>query len=269
MTLKISDGKVQLGYMETDAADHCNFSCFHCSRHSPFLTKGFYLKEDFQRDVTALSSAVHTELFRFIGGEPMLHPELTKLVWLVRESGLADKVGIGTNGSLLHKADPALFDALDFIDVSLYPVPQADSIRLNAERIHNLYGCAVKIEAIQNFSLMTFKNKIEDPALVERIYNECWMRQHCNVVYRGHFIRCMNIVRKPQFLRAIGSTDDVTRLEQWTKDAVPLDSPHLRDRIVEYLQSKVIPEACNWCAGSSGRAEPWFQKQRQESTSHL
>ncbi len=81
----------------------CNLSCAHCyrNRHNPANRRARMTLNE----VTAyIDEALRLRKFHtlsFLGGEPLLYPELDHAVLIARKRGLA--VGVFTNGELLHK----------------------------------------------------------------------------------------------------------------------------------------------------------------------
>lgn len=97
--------------------EKCNFNCPMC-----------HVKESRQKNMVQLSFSVFQNLvketafsapsFQLTGGEPLLHPEIEKIIGLLTEKRMVK--GLVTNGLLLEeKADAIVNAGLDFLAVSL------------------------------------------------------------------------------------------------------------------------------------------------------
>lgn len=109
-----------LSYFEFQVCSHCNLNCYQCGNFSNLITEPEWGDFDqYERDVKRLS-----ELFwnagnmRFQGGEPMLNPRLPDYFRVTREAFPAANIGILSNGLLIPKAKPELFEAMRKYKVS-------------------------------------------------------------------------------------------------------------------------------------------------------
>lgn len=74
----------------------CNFRCAHCS---VYKTKTYLSFSDFKKCVSRLKKQ-GILFFRLTGGEPLLHPDLFKMISYLRKQKLG--FGLNTNGFLLN-----------------------------------------------------------------------------------------------------------------------------------------------------------------------
>ena len=59
--------------------------------------------------------------FKFVGGEPLLHPQLLDFLRAAKDVGIANRLVLVTNGVLLHTAPDELWELIDGMWISLYP----------------------------------------------------------------------------------------------------------------------------------------------------
>jgi len=139
---------------ETDIVGHCNINCKCCNHFSPLVDKEFVKPEDFEKDFARLSFLVgrNNENIDIMGGEPLLHPEIAKLLEIARKY-FDGPINIVTNGLLLEKMDTVFWESCKKnnirIILSSYP------IKLNYIKIKELakkYSVNLKIR-------MQFMNK--------------------------------------------------------------------------------------------------------------
>lgn len=89
--------------LEFNLVRHCNYSCRGCNHFSPLAKTWFMEPEELERDLAVLSKVQRWAFACCQGGEPSLHPRLIDFLEIVHRSGIADKTGMLTNGSLLDR----------------------------------------------------------------------------------------------------------------------------------------------------------------------
>ncbi len=111
----------QINYLRISVTDHCNLNCIYCSADSiPFLPRSEILSyEEIQR-VVQVAASMGISKVRLTGGEPLLRPELSKLVGMLSRIEGIDDISLTTNGILLGKYSVELKEAgLKRVNVSL------------------------------------------------------------------------------------------------------------------------------------------------------
>ena len=113
---------------EIQLAEHCNLNCKACSNFSPIAEKEFVNVEEFERDFARLGHIFSHECGRIylLGGEPLLHPDITTLIKIARSSFLKGDIFVFTNGILLTKMPAEFWNACReyniAILISAYPI---------------------------------------------------------------------------------------------------------------------------------------------------
>ena len=106
MSEPIDNKSFVLPSIEYDVVDHCNLNCKGCGHLSPINQPYFASVESFRNDLLQLrKNNIGVERVRFLGGEPLLHPEISEFVKAAREVFSDSSVEIITNGILLPKMD--------------------------------------------------------------------------------------------------------------------------------------------------------------------
>ncbi len=111
----------QINYLRVSVTDHCNLSCIYCSAGLiSYLPRSEILSyEEIQR-VVQIAASLGINKVRLTGGEPLLRPELSKLVWMLSRIDGIDDISLTTNGILLSKYACELKEAgLKRVNVSL------------------------------------------------------------------------------------------------------------------------------------------------------
>lgn len=94
-----------IGYLEHHIVDHCNLNCGGCSHFSPLAQPWFENLDDFVRDFTQLKELTggYVGQIRLMGGEPLLHPQVTDFLVKARELFPYTQIQLVTNGILIPK----------------------------------------------------------------------------------------------------------------------------------------------------------------------
>ena len=89
---------------EIDIAGHCNLNCVGCNHFSPLAREEFIKLDTMEKDFSRLSRIAGRDNSNIdlMGGEPLLHPEIIKVMEITRKY-FDGPVNIVTNGILLVK----------------------------------------------------------------------------------------------------------------------------------------------------------------------
>ena len=242
--------KIMARSVEVNVTTHCNLSCYGCDHASPVNAEEYLSIRELAADLAALSKVYHVFEFKLTGGEPFLHPELLKIIDTIRESGIADKVALVTNGVLLHRARPELWDRIDKLVVSIYPGVKRrvsyDEISALARR----HRILLWYKPTDEFTTKLLHSQNGDPELIKTIYSTCTLRTSCHTIHKGRYFKCSPSPFIPNWLVRVGSA-----LPEWYRDSVPLrDNRDLRTQLAEYLVSEEPLEACSYCLGCVGKS---------------
>lgn len=115
-----------LDYIETHLVDHCNLNCKGCSHFCNLAQKKFADVDDMKRSFVQLSKLFsNIKVIRLMGGEPLLHPEINKIMVDVRNNFPKSEIKIATNGFLLKTMSEDFWETCRknniILDFSKYP----------------------------------------------------------------------------------------------------------------------------------------------------
>jgi len=255
---------------EINVVHQCNLSCRACSHLSPVVPKSFVDPEIVYRDLSRLAAYYSARNVRLLGGEPLLHRDLSQVIAAVRASGITKRVRILTNGILLARMPDAFWESVDEVQVSLYPGVTLDCSQL--QRIENSardHGVKLEIKKFAHFRESYSEVGTSNEQLVWRIFKTCQIAHvwQCHTIHDGRVYRCPQAV----FLRAILID------AQLPDEGLVIDSsPDFGSRLEEYIERDTPLAACKYCLGSVGTRFPheltarrqWRQRQRKP-TEHL
>ncbi|HJX31092.1 MAG TPA: hypothetical protein VJ624_04480, partial [Thermodesulfobacteriota bacterium] len=119
---KIVNGFIETPtHLELIVVDHCNITCRNCNHASPAIPSWYADPATVYRDFSVLAKYLRPKFIKVLGGEPLLHGHLDAVIQAARATGISDHFTLTTNGSLLHKASDAVWQAIDQVEISLYP----------------------------------------------------------------------------------------------------------------------------------------------------
>jgi uncharacterized radical SAM superfamily Fe-S cluster-containing enzyme len=112
---------------ETDITGHCNLNCKNCNHFSPLVTESFVSPEDLKNDFKRLSELTgrHNDNIDLMGGEPLLHPEINKIMDIARKY-FDGPINIVTNGIKLSTMEKEFWETCSrntiCVKVTSYPI---------------------------------------------------------------------------------------------------------------------------------------------------
>ncbi|MGC3858613.1 radical SAM protein [Micromonospora chersina] len=244
--------------LEINATLHCNMRCTSCSHLSPLFRKEVVDPTELSRQLSVLSTYYHASFVKILGGEPLLHPDLLGVIRAVRDSGVADTILLCTNGTLLPRAPEALWDAVDALEISVYPSRMIDPEQIaHYQAMAARHGVELTVNYYEHFRVAYSETGTDSPALVQEIYETCklvkvWL---AHTMIDGWFYKCPQSVFLP---RQVENADWDGRI-----DGLEItDSVEFRDRLVEFLNAPTPLRACRNCLGSVGRIHPHAEVRR-------
>ncbi|MDQ3761021.1 MAG: hypothetical protein M3460_04785 [Actinomycetota bacterium] len=240
----VVDGRVLTDGLEVVVFHHCNLRCRACAYLAPVQRSALADPVQLGRDLATLS---HASEARVLGGEPLLHPEITTALSAIRESGVCDTIRVITNGLRLSQAPQGFWDAVDEVSVSVYPGRElcqdaADATRRAAKE----HGVTLKFKHFDYFRESYSEIGTSDDGLVERIYRTCQMANtwRCHTIWRGRLYRCPQSLFLPLAVEAMAGVGEGIEISA---------DPQFLNRLLEFLEDARPLASCRRCLGSVGR----------------
>ena len=141
-------------YIETTF--HCNLTCKSCDAFSPISKQEMVKYDEFLRDFSKIKELYPNKDIDilYLGGEPLLNPDLLKMVKKTRELFPNGKQSIMTNGILLADMDEEFWNSMKNNNVKLrvtcHPV---DIDRKKSELLAEKYGIELESDVIYSDKL--------------------------------------------------------------------------------------------------------------------
>lgn len=188
MSLTISE-KLYLPYLEFHVVDHCNLNCRGCAHFCPLNKKEkFHDPQLIHRDLTKLAESCKFDKIRIMGGEPLLHPNISTICASTREIYNDSTISLVTNGIMLPAMKDDFWDTLRKynirINISHYPV---------VKNFQELTELVIKKNVQLNIvGTGKFSARIVIPAIkgnIEEKYQAC-TNKACVNLYEGRLYPC-------------------------------------------------------------------------------
>jgi len=113
---------------EVNLVDHCNLNCQCCNHFSPLAEKYFLDCVQYERDLKRISELFGGRIgtLTLVGGEPLLHPEIVKIMQISRRILCSAEISIISNGLLLGKMEEEFWKKCKEWDIHIvltkYPI---------------------------------------------------------------------------------------------------------------------------------------------------
>ncbi|NGO41436.1 radical SAM protein [Streptomyces ureilyticus] len=232
---------------EVNAVLHCNFRCRSCSHLSPIMPPWFADPQRVFLDLSRLARHYHCEFVKILGGEPLLHPRLPEIIHAARESSVAQRIVLCTNGSLLDSSASEVWSAVDEIEISVYPGKAISNDELDSYRRRARdHGTDLRVRLSPEFRESYSESGTDDGNLIDRIFRTCQIAHvwRCHTVHEGYFYRC------PQsyFIHRLRHANP-----EDSGDGLKIRDDDFADDLRRHIDSAMGPAACRWCLGSVGR----------------
>lgn len=106
-----ADGVIKIPYLEMDITYLCNLHCDGCTHYSDYTVKGHVDFEQGRDWLTKWSRHIHPKLFRLVGGEPTLNPQLMDYIRFVHKLWPLATRELVSNGFFINR-HPGIFELL-------------------------------------------------------------------------------------------------------------------------------------------------------------
>lgn len=263
-------GIISVEAFELHVVEHCNLRCANCCNLSPFVDAYILSAGQVGERLRRMARFLHADVFKIMGGEPLLHPDLPGVLREVKASGIGDVVRLFSNGLLLPAMKEDFWASLDQLTISSYSSAPVKSATLAlAERKSLEYGFVLNCKPVDTFSQVLSPRYEKDQEHVQAVYDACWLRHRCLIERRGRFFKCTRAAYASEFHSRVEREPPPPGFS-FLEDGVDVDAPDLANRLLEYLNSPAPLASCRYCHGGSGPLETHHQlSPAQRSAGHL
>jgi radical SAM protein with 4Fe4S-binding SPASM domain len=179
----------------------CNFKCRFCPESFADYTETvggranmeFALFEQIVAQVKALG---RLKVLRFyMLGEPLLHPELPRMVQLAVQEGITDRTELTTNATALtaEKSRQLIASGLDYLRVSIYAVDQARNEHVTQSKV----PVTRILENVKTFRRLRDEAGGKKPVLYVKMIDSCDEQENAAFVAMYREIADECVLEKP------------------------------------------------------------------------
>ncbi len=244
---------------EFPLTSHCNLNCQMCTVFSPIAEKSFLSLENFSRDLARMADLYGTEniWFRMVGGEPLLHPQITEMMLVARKLLPHALISITTNGLLAKRMKKIFYSVAKNRNIvilnSPYPPIDADGV---IAFLRNMGINAFK--TVQKFTSRKIALDTEGNQDAAVNFGRCGYR--CNFVLNGMLSRCFYPLVIDHFNKRFGK-----ELKTTSRDSINIHN-HTSKEIRKFLETPI--DFCPYCKNDSFEYFEWkpSSKELQEWT---
>lgn len=253
---------------EIHITDHCNLNCRGCIHFSPLSKESYLPTDEFERDFEQMKRLCGDRVSHIVllGGEPLLHPQVTDFLYITRKYFKKCAVTLLTNGTLLGRMDEGFWSACLENNIILkctkYPV------KVDYESIERKAGsCGIKM-VYQNDvgegekTLFKFPFDLQGTQSVQWNYEHCTRSNYCITLKHGRLFTCP-LAAHMHIAKDFFDLD----IELSEKDSIDIYKAGSFEEITKFLVTpipfcrycdiKTIAEQKQWGV-SKRRFEEWF-----------
>jgi organic radical activating enzyme len=261
-----AEGRIRVEAFELHVVEHCNLRCAHCCNMSPYVADRMLSVAEIEAQCRTMARVLDVDVFKIMGGEPLLHPEITAILGVLKETGISETIRLFTNGLLLHRMTDDFWRALDHLTISSYssaPV-KPDHLRLAEDKARE-FDVVLNVKPVDRFSEVMASARRADDAATQAVYEACWLRHRCLVVRGGVFYKCTRAAYQKDFRERLDVHGrELDAVPEPGDDGIALDAMDFEDRLLAYLNADQALASCRYCHGSSGPLVSHVQLSRRD-----
>lgn len=242
-------------FFDIEVTEHCNLNCKGCESLAPLAEEEYLNLDACEKDLKKLSEISNGEVnhINILGGEPLLHPEITQFVKMTRRYFPIGRITLVTNGILTMSMDELFWDVCRenevIFGVTRYP------INLNLDEIEKyVKGKKVKFCWFggdrRNDGWVHTIIDLEGRMNETESFLNCWNANNCTVVEHGKLFPCPKVAKIAHFNEKYR-----TNLHISEKDYLEIDKIKSLEEIMNFL-ARPIP-FCRYCRPKAFYVEKW------------
>ncbi len=249
--------EINIPFLEFNVTTRCTLKCKDCCALIPPFNKHghFDLKfADFKEQLDKILSVANIRNLVFLGGEPLMNPELPQMLDYAAKKSNISIIRITTNGTIMpSKKLLEIFEnnpARAYFYLSNYSAnPEISSLVKYDELKQLFHEKNIKFQMLDNWNWLCEKGmsdkKFSEEVSLKKV-KECY-RTKCTQVFDGKIDICSK-AHGANVLGLIKTNDFIDIME----------SKDLKSDLINFYQ-KECPQACEYCIISDETVEPALQ----------
>lgn len=231
---------------EINIVRHCNLNCKCCNHFSPLAKERYEDPKEYDGHLERLAELFDGKIKQIllIGGEPLLHPNITEFFRIVRKHFQETRLCVMTNGLLLKKMEDAFWDACRkyrvAVQITRYPI---DLSYDELETLVTSNGLSFEMVGGTEISARTLWYEPKDLSGTkdpEWEFTHCAQANRCYTLEGSRLYGCVVIPGIPTFNEYFGVDLAVS-----DKDGIDIYEAESADQIMNFF-AKPYP-FCRYC----------------------
>lgn len=250
--ISFSDKAPTIAYFEVPVTDNCNLNCKGCLFASNVVSGGQHVSiSEIESDAKRMSELFHdVPWIRILGGEPLMHPNITDILRCYRNYFKDSEIDLCTNGLLVPKMSDEFWECI-----------RKERISVHISGYKPTYYILDKIDKILKEQKVPYvilrrdefvKYYTDSPANdMKKSFERC-AASGCYEVYRGHLSTCSAAIAFEKFNEYFNTSYELIEDEDW------FDIHNLQIDI--WKVTKTLQRAsnmCRYCSDSITKSFPW------------
>lgn len=221
--------------------DKCSLKCKECSQLIPEFTAREDIKaEDCIKDLEKLFSMIdECIVLEFIGGEPLLHPELNQMLLWAQNNPKIHMVEITTNGTIVPNEDilSTFQHEKMLMQISCYGKINKEKVNILTKQLKEKRINFKLLEMNQWYSYGDSSKRNRSKFELKYSYWYCNDNRVCRTLYKGKLFVC----GRAAALYGIGKLhDDTSYIEIRNRETMSIDELY-------HFYTRDYAEACDYC----------------------
>jgi glycosyltransferase involved in cell wall biosynthesis len=256
--------KATLRSIRISLVEHCNLNCWGCNHFAPLADENYLDVNEFEIDMKRLSEITidkNIGSIGLMGGEPLLHKEINKIIMITRKYFPFTRLEIVTNGLLLLKMNDEFWQNCRKNNIVI--VATKYPISLNYNKIKDKAEKELVLFEFYGNTENEIKTSIHFPLDVSGLQNSnkeyllCDLSNECIELYHGHLYTCTIIPHVKYFNKTFNYNLNVCEA-----DSINIHKAESLEEIMQFL-TKPVP-FCRYCKTSARKGGfPWKQSKKE------
>jgi MoaA/NifB/PqqE/SkfB family radical SAM enzyme len=248
--------------------EHCNLKCKYCAHFSCIAEEEFLDLRQLKKDIRQLYKICGNRIkgFFLLGGEPLLHPKITEIIKIMRDTFPKCYLEVRTNGLLLNSMNDEFWECLHKYSVTLfhsyYPIYKESDIDKYYEKAEkfNVTTFRTKEEIKNHLTTLFGRINLNFEGTVDYInrFNTCTDKIYSPQLYKGKIYNCYVVQGIKHFNKKFNKNIPVTE-----SDYIDIYKINSIDKIKKFLETP--PPFCKYCDYHS-EARKWENAQAHDIT---
>ncbi len=244
-------------YIDIHITDHCNLNCRGCAHFSP-IADTYCMSMEEMEDTCLKLSPIFDRYFNSIhllGGEPLLHPQVTNLLDIVRKHFTKAEIQLVTNGIKLLSMPDSFWETCKKEKIKIYI--SAYPAGIDYDRIRHIvesHGIAYELSELR----CDFIHHVYDPKGKQNpsdSYTHCEFGGLCLQLRHGKLFPCARAAYMPIFNKAFG-----THYQYRKGDYIEIDQLKHRWQFIRFV-THPIP-FCRYCNMADEHRTEWGRSEK-------